>query len=724
MEKIPAYKDESLSFEERAKDLVSRMTLEEKISQMQHSAPAIERLGIPSYNWWSEALHGVARAGVATVFPQAIGMAATFDEELLQKIGDVVSTEGRAKYHEFQRKGDHDIYKGLTFWAPNVNIDRDPRWGRGQETYGEDPYLTSRLGVAYIKGIQGDDPKYLKAAACAKHFAVHSGPEAERHSFNAVVSQKDLWETYLPAFEAAVLEGDVAGVMGAYNRTNGEPCCGSKTLLLDILRKEWGFKGYTTSDCWAIKDFNENHKVTGSIEESAALAVKNGCDLNCGCAYASLMKAYNQGLIEEKDIDLAVYHLMLIRMRLGMFDDPKHVPFASIPYEANDCEEHKKFSLEVSKKSLVLLKNRDNFLPLDRKKIHSIAVIGPNADSHAALEGNYNGTASEYVTVLEGIREAVEPGTRVYFAEGCHLYKNSVSGLGEKYDRFAEAISAAEHADVAVVCLGLDASIEGEEGDTSNEFASGDKLNLKLPGTQEALLEEITKTGTPVILVLMTGSAMAITWADEHVDAIVQAWYPGAQGGRAIASLIFGDYSPSGRLPVTFYRTDEDLPDFKDYAMENRTYRFFKGVPLYPFGYGLSYTRFEYSKPVLAKDTIAAGSDLEVRTTVKNVGKMESDEIVQMYLKDVEASVRVPNWQLAGFRRVHLKPGESVEVAFTLKARQMALIDDNGNCVLEPGLFRVAVGGSQPDARSAELLGTEVPVAEFTVTGDPFPMKR
>jgi beta-glucosidase len=724
MEKIPAYKDESLSFEERAKDLVSRMTLEEKISQMQHSAPAIERLGIPSYNWWSEALHGVARAGVATVFPQAIGMAATFDEELLQKIGDVVSTEGRAKYHEFQRKGDHDIYKGLTFWAPNVNIDRDPRWGRGQETYGEDPYLTSRLGVAYIKGIQGDDPKYLKAAACAKHYAVHSGPEAERHSFNAEVSQKDLWETYLPAFEAAVLEGDVAGVMGAYNRTNGEPCCGSKTLLLDILRQEWGFKGYTTSDCWAIRDFNENHKVTGSIEESAALAVKNGCDLNCGCAYASLMKACNQGLIEEKDIDLAVYHLMLIRMRLGMFDDPKHVPFASIPYEANDSEEHKKFALEVSKKSLVLLKNRDNFLPLDRKKIHSVAVIGPNADSHAALEGNYNGTASEYVTVLEGIREAVEPGTRVYFAEGCHLFKNSVSALGEKYDRFAEAISAAERADVAVVCLGLDATIEGEEGDTGNEFASGDKLNLKLPGTQEELLEEIVKTGTPVILVLMTGSAMAVTWADEHAAAIVQAWYPGAQGGRAIASLIFGDYSPSGRLPVTFYRTDEDLPDFKDYAMENRTYRFFKGEPLYPFGYGLSYTRFEYSKPVLAKDTIAAGSDLEVRTTVKNTGEMESDEIVQMYLKDVEASVRVPNWQLAGFRRVHLKPGESAEVTFTLKARQMALIDENGNCVLEPGLFRVAVGGSQPDARSAELLGTEVPVAEFTVTGDPLPMKR
>ena len=724
MEKTPDYKNESLSFEERAKDLVSRMTLEEKIGQMQHSAPAVDRLGIPSYNWWSEALHGVARAGVATVFPQAIGMASTFDGELLKKIGDVVSTEGRAKYHEFQRKGDHDIYKGLTFWAPNVNIDRDPRWGRGQETYGEDPYLTARLGVSYIEGIQGDDPKYLKAAACAKHYAVHSGPEADRHSFDARVSQKDLWETYLPAFEAAVLEAGVAGVMGAYNRTNGEPCCGSKTLLLDILREEWGFKGYTTSDCWAVKDFNENHKVTGSIEESAALAVKNGCDLNCGCAYASLMKACNAGLIEEKDIDLALYHLMLIRMRLGMFDDPKHVPFASVPYEANDSEENKKFSLDVSKKSLVLLRNREGFLPIDRKKTRSIAVIGPNADSHAALEGNYNGTASEYVTVLEGIREAVEPGTRVLFAEGCHLYKNSVSGLGEKYDRFAEAVSAAERADVAVVCLGLDASIEGEEGDTGNEFASGDKLNLKLPGTQEALLEEVSKTGTPVVLVLMTGSAMAITWADEHAAAVVQAWYPGAQGGRAIASLIFGDYSPSGRLPVTFYRTDEDLPDFRDYAMENRTYRFFQGKPLYPFGYGLSYTHFEYSRPVLESDTIAAGSNAVVRTTVKNTGSVESDEIVQMYLKDVEASVRVPNWQLAGFRRVHLKPGETAEVAFTLKARQMALIDNSGNCVLEPGLFRVAVGGSQPDVRSAELLGTEVPCTEFTVTGETLPMKR
>ncbi len=552
----PDYRNENLSFEERAKDLVSHMTLEEKITQMQHEAPAIERLGVPSYNWWSEALHGVARAGVATMFPQAIGMAATFDTDLLFQVGDVISTEGRAKYHEFQRKGDHDIYKGLTFWSPTINIDRDPRWGRGQETYGEDPYLTSRLGVAFIKGIQGDNPKYLKAAACAKHFAAHSGPEGKRHAFNAEVSQKDLWETYLPAFEAAIREANVAGVMGAYNRLNGEPCCGSKTMLMDVLRDELKFTGYVTSDCWAIKDFNEGHKVTNSIEESSALAVKNSCDLNCGCAYASLVKGYRAGLITEEEINSCVTRLMLIRMRLGMFDDPEHVPYTSIPYEENDTAEHHKLALSVSKKSLVLLRNRSGFLPLNRKKLRSVAVIGPNADSRGALEGNYFGTASQYVTVLDAIREAADPSTRIYYAEGCHLYKNSMSELTQKNDRIAEAVSAAERADVAVVCLGLDASIEGEEGDTSNEFASGDKANLKLPGNQETLLKEVLKTGTPVVLVLLSGSSLAAADADEKANAIVQAWYPGAEGGRAVASLLFGDYSPSGRLPVTFYRSD------------------------------------------------------------------------------------------------------------------------------------------------------------------------
>jgi beta-glucosidase len=724
MNHIPDYQNEELSFEERAKDLVSRMTLEEKISQMQYDTPAIERLGVPSYNWWNESLHGVARAGVSTMFPQAIGMAATFDENLLQKVADIISTEARAKYQEFQRKGDHDIYKGLTFWSPTINIDRDPRWGRGQETYGEDPYLTARLGVAYIRGIQGNDPKYWKAAACTKHFAAHSGPESERHYFNAEVSQKDLWETYLPAFEAAVCEANVAGVMGAYNRLNGEPCCGSKTLLTDILRGEWKFKGYVTSDCWAIRDFNENHKVTANIAESSSLAVKNGCDLNCGCAFASLMKGFQAGMVTEKQIDCAVYNLMLTRMRLGMFDKPDHVPFSSIPYEKNDCEEHRKFSLEVAKKSLVLLRNKNGFLPLNREKIHSIAVIGPNADSRDALKGNYFGTASEYVTVLEGIRAAILPKTRLYYAEGCHLYKSSTSGLSEKNDRLTEAASAAERADVAILCLGLDASLEGEEGDTSNQFASGDKANLELPGNQEKLLETVQETGTPVVVLLLSGSALNVSWADEHTEAIIQAWYPGSQGGRAIASLLFGDFSPSGRLPVTFYRSDHDLPDFHDYSMENRTYRFYHGKPLYPFGYGLSYTNFAYSSLSLSSSSIAAGSSLQVSVLVHNSGTWEADEIVQMYLKDLEASVRVPICQLAGFRRVHLNPGESTEVCFTVTPRQMALIRDNGECILEPGKFRIFVGGSQPDARSTELTGMKVMSAEFFVTGNPLKLQR
>ena len=721
---LPDYQNEALSFEERARDLASRMTLEEKIAQMQYESPAIERLNIPSYNWWSEALHGVARAGVSTVFPQAIGVAATFDEHLVEKMADIISTEGRAKYHEFQRKGDRDIFKGLTFWSPTINIDRDPRWGRGQETFGEDPYLTSRLGVAFIRGIQGKDPRYLKAAACAKHFAAYSGPESERHSFNAEVSKKDLWETYLPAFEAAVREGSVAGVMGAYNRLNGEPCCGSRTLLTDVLRDEWKFEGYVTSDCWAIKDFNESHKVTKNIEESSALALKNGCDLNCGCAFASLVKGFRAGMITERRLDEAVYRLMLIRMRLGMFDNPKHVPYTSIPYEENDCKEHRDFSEEVAEKSLVLLRNRNAFLPLDKEKIRTVAVIGPNADSRAALCGNYCGTPSESVTVLEGIRQAVAPGTRVFYAEGCHLCKNSMSRLSQKNDRLVEAVSAAERADVAVVCLGLDASLEGEEGDTSNEYSSGDRPNLNLPGNQQTLLEEVRATGTPIVVVLLSGSALAVGWADRHADAVLQAWYPGAQGGRAVASLLFGGFSPSGRLPVTFYRSDDDLPDFKNYSMENRTYRFFHGTPLYPFGYGLSYTSFSYAQPAVDKKTVQAGFGVTVTSRIGNAGPRESDEIVQVYLQDLKASVRVPNYQLVGFRRVHLKPGETAGLRFTVSARQMALIEEDGGCVLEPGEFRLFVGGSQPDERSAELLGTSVPSVTFTVTGFPLAMQR
>lgn len=718
MAQKPVYLDERLSFEERAKDLVSRMTLEEKTSQMLHSSAAIPRLGIPSYNWWGEALHGIARAGVATMFPQAIAMAATFCEDLILKTADIISTEGRAKFHEFQRKGDHGIYKGLTFWSPNINIFRDPRWGRGHETYGEDPYLTGRLGVAFIKGLQGEHPKYLKAAACAKHYAVHSGPEAERHSFNAIANQKDMWETYLPAFKECVQEADVEAVMGAYNRTNGEPCCGSKTLLQDILRDKWGFKGHVVSDCWAIKDFHEFHHVTSTAPESVALALNNGCDVNCGNMYYNLLIAYEEGLVTEEAIDRAVTRLMITRMKLGLFDSEESVPYASIPYELNDCKEHKEFALEMSKKSIVLLKNEDKILPVDKNTLKSIAVIGPNADSRAALIGNYFGTASEYVTVLEGIREAINEDTRIYYAEGCPIYNEKASVLGEKYDRFAEAISAAERSDLVVMCLGLDADLEGEEGDTGNEFASGDKPNLDLPGLQQELLERIHKTGKPIILVLLSGSALAVNWADENIPAIIQGWYPGSQGGRAIASLIFGDYSPSGRLPVTFYRSTEELPDFRDYSMENRTYRYMKQEALYPFGYGLSYSKFEYSSLSLDQTNIDLGQDVNVSVVVKNVGNYEADEVVQLYLKDVEASVRVPNWELKGVKRISLKPGEEVKLDFTVTARQMALIDNDGRCVLEPGLFELFVGGSQPDSRSEKLTGQKVLKAEFTVSGE------
>jgi len=712
------YRDEKLSFEKRAKDMVSRMTLFEKVSQMTYNSAAVPRLGISSYNWWNEALHGVARAGVATMFPQAIGMAATFDEDLIYKVAGVISTEGRAKYHESQRKGDHDIYKGLTFWSPNINIFRDPRWGRGHETYGEDPYLTGRLGVAFIKGLQGDDKKYMKVAACAKHFAVHSGPEAERHSFNAVVSKKDLRETYLPAFKEAVKEAKVESVMGAYNRTNDEPCCGSKMLLKDVLREEWGFKGHVVSDCWAIKDFHENHRITSNAVESVALAVNNGCDLNCGNMYLNVLLACKEGLVTEATVDKSVVRLITTRMKLGMFDDQGKVPYASIPYEENDSREHRKFALKVSEKTMVLLKNENNILPLNKGNINSIAVIGPNANSREALTGNYFGTASKYVTILEGIQQAVNPNTRVYYSEGCHLFKDKVEDLAMKNDRISEAISVAERSDLVVMCLGLDATLEGEEGDASNIYASADKNDLNLPGLQEELLEEVYKTGKPIILVLASGSALAVNFADEHVPAIIEAWYAGAEGGSAVASLIFGDYSPTGKLPVTFYKTTEELPDFIDYSMKNRTYRYMENVALYPFGYGLSYTKFEYTNLIKNKNEIKLGETFQFKITVKNIGRCESEETVQLYLKDVDASVIVPKYELKGIKKINLNPGQERQLEFELTPRQMALIDNDGNCILEPGVFQVFVGGSQPDDRSLMLTGTAVQKCTFEVKGE------
>ena len=709
----PAYLDESLSFEERVKDLVSRMTLEEKTTQMLYNSPAIPRLGIPSYNWWNEALHGVARAGIATVFPQAIGMAATFDEDLIFDIADVISTEGRAKYHEFQRRGDHDIYKGLTFWSPNINIFRDPRWGRGHETYGEDTYLTTRLGIRFVEGLQGSDDKYLKTAACAKHFAVHSGPEGERHSFNAEATQKDMYETYLPAFKKLVQDAKVEAVMGAYNRTNGEPCCGSKTLLKDILRDDWGFKGHVTSDCWAIKDFHEFHMVTKTAPESVALAVNNGCDVNCGNMYLNLMIAYNEGLVSEDKITESVSRLMMTRMKLGMFDKDENVPFADTSYDIVDSKEHRALALKAARESLVLLKNDNQTLPLKKDSIKSIAVIGPNADSREALMGNYFGTPSQYITVLDGIREILPDTVRINYSQGCHLYKNRVEGLAQPNDRIAEAVAAADKSDVVVLCLGLDATIEGEEGDAGNEYGAGDKIDLNLPGLQQQLLEAVTATGKPVILVLLSGSALAVTWADQNVGAIVQAWYPGAQGGRAVAEMLFGEFSPCGKLPVTFYRTTEELPDFRDYSMKNRTYKYMENEALYPFGFGLSFTRFEYSHLKLSSDSIKSGDEITCTVKVKNTGSYEAKEVVQLYLKDTETSCVAPRWQLRGIKKVNLLPGEEKIVSMTISPEDMMLVTEDGSSVLEPGSFEVFIGGSQPDARSISLSGTQVVTGSF-----------
>ena len=693
--------DESKTFEERAKALVSEMTLEEKVFQTLFSAPAIPRLGVPAYNYWNEALHGVARAGVATVFPQAIGLAAAFDEEMIEKIADIISTEARGKFNMQQAYGDTDIYKGLTFWSPNVNIFRDPRWGRGHETFGEDPFLSGRLGTRFIRGMQGDG-KYMKVAACAKHFAVHSGPEDQRHSFNAVVSKQDLRETYLPAFQSCVTEGHVEAVMGAYNRTNGEACCGSKTLLKDILRGEWKFGGHVTSDCWALKDFHEFHMVTKNQEETVALAMNSGCDLNCGNLYVHLLQAVRDGLVEEKTIDRAVTRLFTTRMKLGLFDKKDEVPFNAIGYDAVDTKESREFNRAVSRKTICLLKNADNLLPLDRAKLHTIGVVGPNADNRKALVGNYEGTASEYVTVLDGIREAVGDDVRIVYSEGCHLFKDRVQGLGKANDRAAEVRAVAQMSDVVIAVMGLDPGLEGEEGDEGNEFASGDKPNLALPGLQEDVLKELAACGKPVVLVILSGSALAIPWADENIPAILTAWYPGAQGGRAVADVLFGDTCPEGKLPVTFYRTSEELPAFTDYAMKGRTYRYMKQEALYPFGYGLSYTTFAISD---ASVTGEVGGSITCRAVLANTGDRDGAQTLQVYVKSPYKSA--PNAQLKGLKKVFVSAKNREEVVISLAPEALGVYNENGERVLVPGEYEIFLGMSQPDSRSCELLGTK-----------------
>ncbi|QGW63929.1 glucan 1,4-alpha-glucosidase [Lysobacter soli] len=852
--------DTSRSFEQRAADLVSRMTLDEKAAQMQNAAPAIDRLGVPAYDWWNEALHGVARAGGATVFPQAIGMAATFDVPLMAQISDAISDEARAKHHEFARQNQRGRYQGLTFWSPNINIFRDPRWGRGQETYGEDPYLTSRMGVTFVKGLQGDDPKYRKLDATAKHFAVHSGPEADRHTFDAKPTERDLRETYLPAFEALVKEGDVDAVMGAYNRVYGESASASKFLLQDILRGEWGFKGYVVSDCWAIVDIWKNHKIVATPEEAAALAVKNGTQLDCGDTYLpSLPVAVRKGLIPESEVDAALTKLYTARMRLGMFDPPSQVRWAGIPYSVNQSPEHDALSRKVAQESIVLLKN-DGVLPLSRD-VKRIAVVGPTADDTMALLGNYYGTPKAPVTILQGIREAA-PNATIVHARGVDLvegrddpaanpliepqYLRPEAGsterglrgeyfrnrelkgkptlvrvdpqIGFRWDRgsptdnlmargeaqggqdvpaddfsirwsgqllppvsgtyqleaagndgvrlyiddklvidhwqntdrlhaehadvqldagrayairleyyererdagvrlawrmpgakppFEEAVQAARDSDVVIFVGGLTGDVEGEEMTVNYPgFAGGDRTDIQLPATQRKLLEALHATGKPVVMVLTAGSAIAVDWAKQNLPAIVMAWYPGQRGGNAVADVLFGDANPAGRLPVTFYKADEKLPPFDDYAMRNRTYRYFTGEPLYPFGHGLSYTTFAYSGLKLDRASATSTQPVTATVQVKNTGKRAGDEVVQLYLHPLDPKRERASKELRGFQRVHLQPGESREVSFTITpANDLRTWDETRDAYsVDPGKYEVQVGASSSDVRVRKTL--------------------
>lgn len=673
-----------------AKELVARMTLDEKASQLKFNAPAIPRLGIPAYNWWNEALHGVARAGTATVFPQAIGLAAAFDEDLQERIADVISTEARAKYNMQSSHGDRDIYKGLTMWSPNINIFRDPRWGRGHETYGEDPYLTTRLGVRFINGLQGKG-KYLKTAACAKHFAVHSGPEALRHEFDAKANRKDMQETYLAAFREAVQEAEVESVMGAYNRVNGEPACGSQTLLKDTLRGEWGFEGHVVSDCWAIRDFHTKHMVTATAPESAALALNNGCDLNCGHTYLHILEAMQEGLVTEEGITTACERLFTTRYLLGLFADD--CEYDGIDYTENDTDEHNDLAQLAAEKTMVLLKN-DGILPLNAAEIRTVAVIGPNADSIPALEGNYNGTSSRYVTFLEGIREYCRAhGIRTLYSAGSHLFKDRSSGLSQPEDRIAEAVACAEKADAVILCVGLDATLEGEEGDTGNEYFSGDKNDLNLPQSQITLLNAIEKTGKKFVTVLSVGSALNVPQG----NAQLLTWYPGQAGGKALARILFGEVSPSGRLPVTFYHDVNDVPDFENYDMKGRTYRYLEKEPLYPFGFGLSYTDFSIKAEATDRNTVMA--------EVTNEGQMDSDTVIQVYVKaDSEFAPLHP--RLCGFKRVSVKAGETVKTEIRLDKYTWTVINGRGERVYcEQG--ELFAGFCQPDEQSEKLSGTK-----------------
>ena len=680
-----------------AEELVSRMTIEEKASQLRFDAPAIERLGIPEYNWWNEGLHGVARGGTATSFPQAIGMAAMFDDNMLQQIADTISTEARAKYNAVSAEGDRDIYHGLTLWSPNINIFRDPRWGRGHETYGEDPYLTSRMGKAFVKGLQGNG-NTLKTAACAKHFAVHSGPEELRHKFDAEATPKDMTETYLYSFKALVKEAEVESVMGAYNRVNGEPACANPPLM-KLLREEWGFQGHFVSDCWAVRDFHEGHKVTANPEESVTKALKAGCDLNCGCTYQHILEAYTKGMITEEDITRSAVRVFTTRFMLGILGD-EGSEYDFIPYTAIECKEHLSLAHKASLRSCVLLKN-NGLLPLDVSKCGTIGVIGPNANSRIALIGNYHGTSSRYITVLEGIQDYVGDNCRVLYSEGCSLGNDRVENLGKANDRIAEAVATAKNSDTVILVLGLDETLEGEEGDTGNSYYSGDKKDLLLPESQRILMEKVLAAGKPTVVILMAGSAVDISYAQENADAILLTWYPGARGGSAVSQILFGEVSPSGKLPVTFYHNEalDEMPEFTDYSMNNRTYRYYTGTPLYPFGYGLSYSDFEITS--LSADNKTA------HVKVINGGKMAAENVIELYAKDESSEFAAKNPSLCGFMRISLDAGEEKTFDITINEDAFTVVSDDGRRIPGSGKLTLYAGFSSPCDRSSELSGKD-----------------
>jgi beta-glucosidase len=689
--------------DERVKDLIAHLTLQEKVGLMSHPAKGVPRLGIPPYNYWSEALHGVARNGRATVFPQAIGMAATWDQELIQRVASAIGDEARAKYHEtLRRKGSTDQYQGLTFWSPNVNIFRDPRWGRGQETWGEDPFFSGEMASAFVRGLQGEHPKYLKAAACAKHYAVHSGPERERHTFNAIVSRRELYDTYLPAFKKLVMEARVEAVMGAYNRTLDEPCCASRLLLVDILRGEWDFQGHVVSDCGALGDFHLHHKITNDAAESAALALKHGCDLGCDNVYDEIPVAIQRGLISEADVDRALEHTLGTRFKLGMFDPPADVPFTSIGMEVVACPKHCQLAYQAAVESVVLLKNKDSILPI-APDTHKIFVTGPSATSMEVLLGNYYGFNDRMSTLLEGITGRIPEGMGMEYHPGALLiHPNAIDKTWAPW--------MAQAANLTIACVGSSPLLEGEEGESLLTPNNGDRDGIRLPASQVDFIKQLAIHGARIVLVVTGGSPLALGEVEEFVEAILFVWYPGQEGGKAVADVLFGDISPSGKLPLTFPKSLDQLPPFDNYGMAGRTYRYMTQEPLYPFGFGLSYSRFEFTELLLEKPAIKVGDSLGVGVKVTNIGERAAAEVAQYYLKDLEASATVPLHHLVGFERIFLQPGESRILQFTLTPQMMSYFDEEGKLTLETGGFLLEVGGCSPGKRGLEL-GAPAPVS-------------